>query len=173
MSREVIAAVTVPAGAMPQARQRLVGSPRAWLPSSPRRAGRAWRVDVRLGQWQHPVRATVGAVWSGGGDTWRSLRWVPLQESNPGARNRRLPDFTGRIGLRHQGDSDGVLLLLGTYDPPGGWVGGALDALVLHKAAQRTVNDLLDDVRERLTAGMDLTALDASPPVAVAGGPRP
>lgn len=40
--------------------------------------------------------------------------------------------------------------LAGTYDPPLGWLGDALDAIAMHKIAEESVNGFVHDVAARL-----------------------
>lgn len=94
-----------------------------------------------------------------GPTTWRSLRWTAVRRSTAGGLepDPRLPDFSGALGLRCEPGSV-VLVLRGTYDPPGGWLGNAVDALVLGTAAARTARQLLVDVAGRLGAGIGTSA---------------
>ena len=156
MSRPLSTAQALPAEAAAQASRRFAESPDTWWPDGVRRHGGAWHGQVRLGRLARPVLAEVGAPWVDGPTTWRALRWTAVRRSAAGGLepDPRLPDFSGALGLRRQPGGPAVLLLRGTYDPPGGWIGNAVDALVLGTAADRTAQQLLADVAERLGAGV-------------------
>lgn len=154
MSRQLLATTTIPDGAVDAATAAFAASPRAWLPGEPRRDVLTWQAQVRLGRLRRPVQAAVGDLWADGPDRWRSLSWTPLSAATrPPARDPRLPAFSGVLGLKVSDEGPATLLLQGHYDPPGGPVGSALDTLLLRHLAQRTAEDLLADIRSRLTAG--------------------
>jgi hypothetical protein len=159
MSRDLTAAVLVPVDRAPAAVLAFGGTPDGWLPGIPRRQGSAWLAEVRLGRLRRPVQAEVGTCWRYGARTWRSLVWSPLVATVDGhLPDPRLPTFRGSLGLEAQPDGTACLRLEGTYDPPGGRIGSALDAVVLHALAQRTADDLLDDISGRLTTSVPPSA---------------
>lgn len=159
MSRELLAATTIPDKTVDAATAAFATSPQGWLPGQPRRNGLTWQAEVRLGRLRRPVHAVVGELWTDGPDRWRSLSWTPLAaDTHPPSRDPRLPAFSGVLGLRVTGAGPATLLLQGRYDPPGGSVGSALDTLLLRHLAQRTAEDLLADIRSRLTAGAERLA---------------
>ena len=125
--------------------------PAEWLPADARRSGAGWLLTVRAGRATRSVRARIGGVVITDGRIGRSLRWVPLRPDAP-QRETVLPAFEGRIQLRpDDGEGEPLLVVSGTYDPPGGVAGRGIDALVMHHVARHTLNRLLEDVLPGLT----------------------
>lgn len=152
MSSTLDLTMAVPSRRGESVEQHFKGSAGDWLSESARRSGTAWQVELRLGRLRQPVVASVGDPWIDGDTVWRSLTWTPTRVVN-GYRpvnDRRLPTFTGQLGLR-EGEDRQVLVLRGHYDPPGGPVGTALDTLFLRKVAEITGLQLLGDIVDRLS----------------------
>ena len=85
----------------------------------------------------------------------RAISWEPA-DGGP------YPHFTGAIGIRPSGGSDGCWITIeGQYDPPLGLIGDAFDALVGKHIARVTARNLLDEI----AIAMEMAyAMDASAP---------
>ncbi len=142
----------MPSGSAAQAYRRFAGPADDWLADDARRRINAWQAEVRLGRLRQPVIATVGEVVAKGDVRWRSLQWTPvtITDGHRLTDDRRFPSFVGRIGLRRGNGRRPSLIMEGVYDPPGGEVGTALDALVLHKVAEISGLQMLGDIVTRL-----------------------
>ena len=152
MSTALEVTVPLPPHLGEAARRRFGADPDGGLAPATRRAGGAWQSEVRLGRVRQPVLATVGALWEEGPDSWRALAWTPVRTVD-GIRladDRRLPTFSGQIGLVSTRDDRSEMRLEGHYDPPGGRLGSVLDALMLGKLAEVTALQLLTDIADRL-----------------------
>lgn len=152
MSSTLDLAMTVATSRTADVTRNFKGSAGDWLSESVRRSGQAWQVELRLGRLRQPVVASVGDPWIDGDTVWRSLGWTPVRVTNgyQPVSDRRLPSFTGQLGLRQE-EGGQVLVLSGSYDPPGGPVGTALDTLFLRKVAEITGLQLLGDISDRLS----------------------
>lgn len=140
--------------------------PQAWLPE-PRREGQEsrWSVSVRAGALSRTVRTGVGAMWRSGTTRWRSLSWKPAGDTpEPGAVDRFLPSFDGELGLDIVDDEHITLVLDGWYQPPGGVLGTAVDAVALRRVARATMDRFLADVAARLSAKAVLDGGSRPPP---------
>jgi hypothetical protein len=63
-----------------------------------------------------------------------------------------FPRFDGELQLVPISERETKIALAGTYDPPLGDVGRAVDNLVMHTAAEATVKDFVDRLAKRLAA---------------------
>ena len=149
--------------------ERFVDRPRSFLPPPAHRLrdGR-WRTGVHAGRLRHEVVIAVGDVVTEADGWARPIDWTPTR----GAIHRRvgnalLPNFSGRVALRQRGEAC-VVEIVGSYRPPLGRVGRFLDAWRLHGVAQRTVEQVADELASRLAVGDG----DASGPRPL-GGPGP
>lgn len=136
--------------------------PANWLPSPRRdRTEPQFAVPVRAGGIERTVRTDVGDAWQRGTTLWRSLDWDPVSGSGTdGGINRFLPSFRGEIGLHANSDTSATVILDGEYDPPGGVVGSAVDAVGLRRVARATITRFAADVAERLTAANSTVSND-------------
>lgn len=152
MTRHVFQTCPIPGDAR-DVRAAFVGDPGAWLPD-PARAedGERWEIRLSAGPASRHVLAAVGPPWDLGEVTWRQLSWEPHEDT---ALHRLLPAFDGEIGFRP--DGTGTLIIQGQYSPPGGSLGQAIDALALHRVADRTVHDLVIDVAKQLQRTTQVT----------------
>lgn len=125
--------------------------PRTWLPAPARPAGPgAWTVDLAAGPLHRAVVVRVGRPWVLGASVWRTVTWDPqADEGDIGPLDRLLPTFEGEIGVV-AGDYRVLLRLRGGYRPPGGLLGAAVDAAVLHRGAADTASRFCADVAARL-----------------------
>lgn len=148
--------------------ERLVNAfghdPGRWLPSARRDGAQRWTIPVYAGTLSRSVTIVVGVPWRSGSTTWRSIAWDPETEDRDALHmDRFLPSFDGEIGLAADvgttsGGANATLLVDGRYAPPGGLFGQALDAVALHRVAQRTVERFVTDVASQLTAESLLTS---------------
>lgn len=68
------------------------------------------------------------------------LRWKAVQ------RPALYPEMRATLTIRPVGPSETLLDLDGTYDPPLGWLGDALDAVAMRRIAQDSVTGFVSDV---------------------------
>ncbi len=170
MSSELAVHVPLPPDSGRMAARRFASSPGEWLAEDARRTAGDWQAEVRLGRLRQPVLATVGTAWIDGDTVWRTLRWTPIRTVD-GTRTvdeRRLPSFSGQLGLIAAAGARPTLELVGSYEPPGGLLGSALDALLLRKVAEVTAVQLVGDIADRLCRPT-LSADDRAADQAVAG----
>lgn len=122
------------------------GEVRAWLPGA-RADGDAAVMTVRAGGLERRVRVALGDPWHAARTTWRSLSWEPLAGEGQGTHPVRvLPTLDGELGLHVDDAQRATLVLDARYQPPGGLLGAALDAVALHRVARVTGEHLLQDV---------------------------
>lgn len=123
----------------------------AWLPGARHVGPDRWQLTVGGLGVDRPVELVVGDPWQLGNTWWRSLRWTPLREDGDAmAVERLLPELDAELGLTHAAGEGFTLVLDGSYDPPGGVVGEALDAVALGRVARRTIADLLAAISRSL-----------------------
>lgn len=125
------------------------GPPDRWLPD-PRHIGPSrWRIALGVGGVERFVQCTVGDPWTTRDGLKRRLRWVPLSEERDVLPvERLLPTFDGELFLVGP-DATASLLLTGDVEVPLGWLGEAVDAMLLGRAAQRTASTFLQEVAEQ------------------------
>ena len=68
---------------------------------------------------------------------------------SPTGHRRMLPSFRGHLELLANDDTD-TIRVDGVYRPPFGRLGAFLDAVALHRAAQRSIQDLVEYTATRL-----------------------
>lgn len=135
------------------------GDPGRWLPGVRHVGPDRWQLDVVGLGIDRPVEMFVGDAWHVGSTWWRALRWTPLaDDGDPVSVERLLPSLDAELGLARSGDTGWTLVLDGSYDPPGGVVGEALDAVALGRLARHTITGLLAAVAEQLRARDALAA---------------
>jgi hypothetical protein len=127
--------------------------PRLWLPDARREGADHWLLDVRAGAFSRTVRAYVGAPWRAGPTYWRTLSWDPVGgDHEPVSVERVLPSMDGELGLHVDLAGGTTLIFDGRYQPPGGLVGAAVDAVALNRVARHTVERFLEQVGALLAA---------------------
>jgi hypothetical protein len=137
------------------------GDPLRWLPQARREGAGRFAMVVRAGAMTRPVRVKLGQPWRAGSTQWRSVTWDPVGEvGEPAPVERFLPSFDGELGLHLQRSGQVTLILDGRYRPPGGSLGVAADAALLHRVARSTIERFLEDVAARLAAEALLVADD-------------
>jgi hypothetical protein len=133
--------------------QAFEGDPRPWLPSARREGADRWLLTVRAGSFSRTVRAAVGAPWRAGTTYWRSVSWDPLPgEHEAVALERFLPSLDGELGLHTDPGASSTLVFDARYQPPGGVLGAAVDAVALHRVARHTVERFVETVAAGLAA---------------------
>lgn len=135
------------------------GEPRLWLPDARHVGPDRWVLPVGPPAWTRPVTLTLGNPWQVGRTWWRSFCWEPTVSANDTTAARLLPRLDAELGLAVRPTGHATLLLDGRYDPPGGRLGDAVDAVALGRVATATVERLLRDITQRMRVT----------PVAVAG----
>jgi hypothetical protein len=127
------------------------GDPARWLPGARRDGPDRFILALRAGSLTRTVRAAVGAPWRAGATRWRALSWDPISEDGEHtAMDRLLPSLDGELGLHAQSGGRTTLVLDARYRPPGGALGGAMDAVAMHRLARTTVERFLEEVTARL-----------------------
>lgn len=82
------------------------------------------------------------------GDTIRvALRWEAT-----GATGELFPVLDADLALTRDGDSQSRLALAGSYRPPFGRAGAALDKAIMHRLAAATIESLLANVAAAMAA---------------------
>jgi hypothetical protein len=134
-----------------------------WLPGARRSGPDTFDLPLHAGAFTRTVRAAVGPPWQAGATRWRSLRWDPIsEEGEPGAFDRLLPGLDAELGLNVESPTRVTLLLDARYQPPGGPVGAAADAMALRRVAEGTVQRFLEQTAARL--GAEAVLLDDAAP---------
>lgn len=126
------------------------GDAERWLPGARHVGPDRYTIEVGTDAIERPVTVTIGMPWHVGSTWWRSCSWEPIAlggEAAPVAR--LLPSLDAELGLAVR-DGRATLLLDGRYDPPGGRLGEAVDAVALGRLARVTVERLLAGVATRL-----------------------
>lgn len=138
-----------PAGALTAA---FAEDPASWLPeATPDRAG-THLFAVHAGSLARRVRASVGQAWHVTRTSWRSLSWEPINGTDdPSGVTRMLPALDGELGIHVDASGRATLVLDARYQPPGGMLGAAVDAVALHRIARQTGQRFLEDVGAGLT----------------------
>ncbi|MEX0835124.1 MAG: hypothetical protein WD010_03465 [Nitriliruptor sp.] len=128
------------------------GDPEEWLPDARRVGADRYAIEVGTGAISRQVTVTIGDPWHVGSTWWRSCSWEATGgDGEPGGSARFLPRLDAELGLAvHEGRA--TLLLDGRYDPPGGRIGEAVDAVALNRVARTTVDRLLAQIVRQLTA---------------------
>ena len=146
MSRPVFQSCPI-VGDTDEVRRRFLGDPGGWLPEPATPVDdHVWRIRLHAGPASHDVDATVDEPWWEGEMTWRLLHWEPITGTT---LHRFLPAFAGELGLRVAEHT--TVLVQGSYAPPGGPLGEAVDAVALHRVAGTTLNQLLVAIAKRLS----------------------
>jgi hypothetical protein len=144
------------------------GDAAGWLPDATG-AGSALRMTVRAGGLERHVRVTLGEPWHASRTTWRSLSWEPLGTDADATQTVRvLPTLDGELGLHVDETGRPTLVLDARYQPPGGLLGTAIDAVALHRIARVTGENLLRDIG----AGLRALASERSAPEHAGPAPR-
>jgi hypothetical protein len=91
-------------------------------------------VELRMGE---PIRAATKTV-------------VPISWEASGATRGLFPTLDADLEVAPLGLSSSQLAISARYAPPLGVVGRMLDRAVLHRVAEATIKDFLDQVREAI-----------------------
>lgn len=142
--------VFVPLSRPDQAAGVLRMAPGEWLPAPcTRTPDDAWIIRLRAGMVSHPVLCAIGDVREHDGAVWRPVSWQPCDAlGRVRARDHMLPQFSGDLGLVIH--PLGTLVLTGSYDPPGGGVGAAVDRAGMDRVAGASARNFLNDVARQL-----------------------
>lgn len=136
------------------------GDPGSWLPLPAVRIDDAvWLSTVHGGPVLQSVHVRVGDVRDLPDAFTRHIRWVPVARGGASV-SRALPILEGQLRVEHRRPPGVDVVLTAHYRPPGGRAGDLLDAVVMHRVAERTVERSLEDVAERLR--LAVTALQPS-----------
>ncbi len=134
------------------------GDASRWLPVARRDGPASYTLSLRAGSLRRRVTAAVGDPWQMGATHWRSLSWDPVaDDGEPAAIDRLLPSLDGELGLHVEPGGRTTLVLDARYQPPGGIIGAAADAVALRRVARATVERFLEDVAAQLGAEAVLT----------------
>ena len=121
--------------------------PADWLPeASPDQSG-SLAFDVHAGSLSRRVRARIGLAWHVTRTSWRSVSWEPVTVTDEQTSvSRMLPALDGELGIHVDESGRATLVLDARYQPPGGLLGAAADAVALHRLARQTGQRFLEDV---------------------------
>jgi hypothetical protein len=126
------------------------GDAERWLPRARQVGPARYAIEVGTDTIERPVTVTVGEPWHVGSTWWRTCSWEPIAASGDTTPvTRLLPTLDAELGLTVR-DGRATLLLDGRYDPPGGRLGDAVDAVALGRVARVTVERLLAEVARRI-----------------------
>lgn len=137
-------------------RRVLMESPDEWLPNLVQRSqGPAEQLLARMGFSVLAVDVRKKAVVELGRPLLlRDWLHIPISwEAQP--VSDLFPRFEGELQLVPIGPAETKLALAGTYDPPLGDVGRAVDNLLMHTAAEATVKDFVESLGKRLEKELD------------------
>ena len=153
--------------------EALLRDPDAWLPGLAGRAGRSGEsrlADVGFGhavRLDRQVLVEVGVAIRGDGRALIPLRW--RSES----REALFPELEGEVEIAPVGPDLTQLSMTGRYAPPFGLLGRVADRALLHRVAEATVKDFVDNVavvvRGRVGANPSATGVS---PASSTGGPQ-
>jgi hypothetical protein len=167
MRRDVTIAQPLPAGTGYE--RALQADPGCWLPEARASGLNVWLVSVGPSpRLRRPVRCRVGRPVQFRRSTVRHVTWEPVEaDQDVIAMERVVPGLDGQLRLVRSGPVTS-LLFVGDVLLPLGRVGQAVDTLVLHRAADRTVSAFVAAVAARLC---DAAAVAPSSPGPVVPGP--
>jgi uncharacterized membrane protein len=134
-----------------QCRRVLLESPDEWMPHLVQSSeGPAHQLLARMGFSVLAVDVRKKAVVQLGRPLeLRDWLHIPISwEAQP--VSDLFPRFEGELQLVPIGPDQTKLALAGTYDPPLGDVGRAVDNLLMHTAAEATVKDFVEGLGRRL-----------------------
>lgn len=141
----------------------LAGDPARWLPAPGEPAGNAWRVTldatgaVSTALAQRAALVELQPLERLTDRAWRRLWW------SDEAAGRGLPVLEGDLELEALLGGRSWLALVGSYQPPGGFIGGLADAAAGHRVAEACVRRFVLDVATRLQYCAALARQQASP----------
>ena len=125
------------------------GDPSVWLPDLVRPLDDDWVIRLHAGPVSHTVLCHVGDPFTRDGSLWRAISWVPSDaDGHIRLLDALLPEFDGDLGLLEQPGPS--LVLTGSYQPPGGGVGAAIDRVGLERVADATARRWLARVAKQL-----------------------
>ena len=142
--------VTIPKP-IEECREAMVREPSSWLPQIVADAETpAGPILARLGFSLVRKQAVVSVGEPVSVGDWLH---VPIEwHASPAAG--LFPAFNGEIQLVPIDPDVTKVAVAGTYDPPAGDVGRAVDNLLLHTAAEATVKDFAEGVARRIARGV-------------------
>lgn len=128
----------------------LADDPARWLPAPAEPAGKEWRVTLDATGAVPPALAHrlalvhLDPLARLPDRAWRRLRW------RDAAAGRRFPVLEADLELEALIGGTSRLCLVGSYEPPGAFVGGLADAAVGHRVAETGVRRFVLDVAASL-----------------------
>lgn len=126
------------------------GDPGRWLPLPAERIdGTGWLSTVHGGPTLQSVQIRIGDVRDLPDAFTRHISWEPVARHSA-SRNRVLPILEGQLRIEHRHPPGANVMLTAHYRPPGGRVGNLLDAVAMHRVADRTVERFLEEIGQRL-----------------------
>jgi hypothetical protein len=130
------------------AEQVLADGSADWLPRLARRAdehGEALMAEVGFGddvRVKHRVEIELGAPVRMASKTVLPLRWTAT-----GVAPRIFPSMDADLEIAPLGPAATQLAMSARYTPPLGAVGRAIDRAILHRVAEATLKDFMDQLR--------------------------
>jgi len=162
------------AGPYPEVREALLHDVGSWLPGladSAGASGEARMADVGFGhsmRVDRTVAVEVGTPIPDDGRTLVPIRW------RPESREALFPALDGEIEAAPVGAASTQLSMTARYTPPFGLLGRVADRALLHRVAEATVKDFVDNVaavvRDRL-AHVHGGRAETGSPGGATGGP--
>lgn len=141
----------------------LAGDPARWLPTPGQPDGKDWRVTldasgtVPAALAHRTALVELDPLERLTDRAWRRLRW------RDAAAGRALPVLDADLELEALLDGTSRLALVGSYEPPGAFIGGLADAAAGHRVAEACVRRFVLDVAARLLHCAALERRQASP----------
>lgn len=141
-----------------RAEAALLGEPEAWVPRLLVDAeGRGHELLAEVGfavedrRIDREVEIQLGAPYRSGSATRVPLTWKAT------SKGRLFPQLEADLEVAALGPARSQLSMDARYRPPLALVGRALDRALLHRVAEATVRDFLDQVAERIVAAVPVT----------------
>jgi hypothetical protein len=97
---------------------------------------------------------------------------IPIRWLATGHSGEMFPTLDANLELRRQGSDRTELMLIGSYRPPFGRAGAAIDQLLLHRVAERTLSRFLGWIATTLDSAAAVDPV-SEPDPAHEAGPEP
>lgn len=137
-------------------REALSADPRAVFSAatsaaSSRAQAVATQLSVNVGSLEvgTEIAVTVGAVQESGDTPSGRAARIPVSWE-AAERPRLFPLMKAELAVYPLTPTETQLDFHGVYEPPGGWMGGAVDAVVGHRIAEASVKRLIADIARYL-----------------------
>jgi hypothetical protein len=139
--------------------ETVLRDPEAWIPGLARdadRRGEELMVEVGFGSRGHRVTKTV-SIGFGEPVRFPSKTVLPLTWSASGP-GHLLPSLDADLEVAPLGESRSQLSISARYEPPLGGLGRTLDRALLHRVAEATIRDFLEQASASITTRLHAPA---------------